>query len=168
MSKALNWKAAIWSGIVAGIVFIMLEMALVAFIQGMSPWAPPRMMAAMVMGEGVLPPMEGPVTFDFGVMMVAMMIHFPLAIIYGIILGWVISNWRLGLGASVAVGTAFGLLIYFVNFYGFTAIWPWFAMARNLISIVAHAMFGLVLGWAYHAIAGSSAAVDEMPATERG
>lgn len=155
MSKSLNWKAAIWAGVVAGMVFIMLEMVLVATVMGQSPWGPPRMMAAMVMGEGVLPP---PATFDTGIMMVAMMIHVPLAIIYGIILGWVISNWRLGLGASVAVGTASGLLIYFVNFYGFTAIWPWFAMARNLISIFAHAMFGLVLGWVYHAIPRQDAA----------
>lgn len=158
MSQTLNWKAAIWAGLIAGIVFIMLEMALVALLQGMSPWGPPRMMAAMVMGEGVLPP---PASFDFGIMMVAMMIHFPLAIVFGLILGWVISNWRLGLGTSIAVGTVFGLLLYVINFYGFTAIWPWFAMARNLISIFAHAMFGLVLGWAYHAIAASDAPVNE-------
>lgn len=163
MSKAIDWKGAIWAGVAAGIVFIMLEMVLVATVMGQSPWGPPRMMAAMVMGEGVLPP---PATFDIGIMMVAMMIHVPLAIIYGIILGWVISNWRLGLGASIALGTAFGLLIYFVNFYGFTAIWPWFAMARNLISMFAHAMFGLVLGWVYHAIAGRETAADKTTAAE--
>lgn len=163
MSKALDWKAAVWAGIIAGVGFLMLEMALVALVHGMSPWGPPRMMAAMVMGEGVLPP---PATFDIGIVMVAMMIHVPLAIIYGIILGWVISKWELGLGASVVAGPVFGLVIYFVNFYGFTAIWPWFAMARNLISIFAHVMFGLVLGWAYHAIAGSSLAVDETTAAE--
>ncbi len=163
MSKSLNWKAAIWAGILAGIVFIMLEMALVGTVMGQSPWGPPRMMAAMVMGEGVLPP---PATFDLGIMMVAMMIHVPVAIIYGITLAWVISSWRLGLGASIAVGTAFGLLIYFVNFYGFTAIWPWFAMARNMISIFAHAMFGLVLGWVYHAMARADKPVDETTAAD--
>lgn len=161
MTKSLSWKAAIWSGVLAGIVFIMLEMVLVATLMGQSPWGPPRMMAAMVMGEGVLPP---PATFDIGIMMVAMMIHVPLAIIYGITLGWAISNWRLGLVSSIFFGAAFGLLIYFVNFYGFTAIWPWFAMARNLISMVAHAMFGLVLGWVYHSIAKAESAVDETTA----
>ncbi len=161
MAKALNWKAAAWAGIIAGAVFLILEMVLFETVGGESLWGPPRMMAAMVLGEGVLPP---PATFDAGIMMVAMMIHFPIAILFGIMLGWVISNWRLGLSASIVVGTVFGLLIYFVNFYGFTAIWPWFAMARNLISIFAHAMFGLVLGWAYHALAGSGVAVDEATA----
>jgi biotin transporter BioY len=40
-----------------------------------------------------------------------------------------------------------------VDFYLMTAIFPWFAMARGGISIFAHAMFGLVLGWTYHAMA---------------
>lgn len=151
MSQALNWKAAIWAGIVAGIVFIMLEMALVALLQGMSPWGPPRMMAAMVMGEGVLPP---PATFDFGIMMVAMIIHMMLSILLAIILGFGISRFGLSLLAAILVGAAFGVVVYYVNFYGFTQLFPWFAMARGAISIFAHAMFGLVLGWVYHAMAG--------------
>ncbi len=63
------------------------------------------------------------------------------------------ARLALNLAASIAAGTLFGLAVYFVNFYGFTALFPWFAMARGPISIFAHAMFGLVLGWAYHAIA---------------
>ncbi len=150
MTRNLDWKAAAWAGIIAGAVFLLLEMVLVGTVGGGSPWGPPRMMAAMVMGEGVLPP---PGTFDLGIVMVAMLIHFPLAIVFGFILGWGISRWKLGLAASIVVGTVFGLLLYFVNFYGLTAIWPWFAMARNLITIFAHAMFGLVLGWVYAAMA---------------
>lgn len=147
MSPNIDWKATIWAAFAAGIVFMMLEMALVATIGGGSPWGPPRMIAAMVMGQEVLPP---PADFALVPVMVAMLIHFALSFIYAAMLGMAITLWRLGLGASLVAGTAFGLLIYAVNFYGFTAVWPWFAMARNLISIFAHAMFGLVLGWAYH------------------
>jgi hypothetical protein len=39
-----------------------------------------------------------------------------------------------------------------VNFYGFTALFPWFAMARNWISIFGHLVFGLVAAGAYVAI----------------
>ena len=39
-----------------------------------------------------------------------------------------------------------GLALYVVGFYGFTAIFPWFAMARNMITIVSHIAFGMVLG----------------------
>lgn len=150
MTRSLSWKAAIWAGLIAGIVFMMLEMVLVGTIGGQSPWGPPRMIAAMVMGESVLPP---PATFDLGIMMVAMMIHLMMSIVLGAVLGWAISHWRMSLPTAIMAGIAFGLLVYFVDFYVMTAVFPWFAMARGGISIFAHAMFGLVLGWTYHAIA---------------
>ncbi len=80
---------------------MMLEMVLVGTIVGDSPWAPPRMIAAMALGEGVLPP---PATFDLGIMVVAMMIHLVLSIILAVVLGWAISHWRLGLGAALGAG----------------------------------------------------------------
>ena len=157
MTAKLNIRAAIWAGVIAGAVFMMLEMGLVATVGGDSPWAPPRMIAAMVLGPGVLPP---PATFDIGILMVTMMIHFALSIAYGVLLGWLISRRQAGLAAASVLGLAFGLLIYFVNFYGFTAVWPWFAMARNGISIFAHAMFGLVLGASYRMVARRHIAIS--------
>ncbi len=162
MTRTLNWKAAIIAGLVAGLVFMMLEMGLVATIGGQSPWGPPRMIAAIAMGNGVLPP---PATFDMGIMMVAMMIHFPLSIILAAVLGWAISHWRMNLMTSLIVGTIFGLVVYFVAFYIMTAVFPWFAMARGGIAIFAHAMFGLVLGWTYHAIAKPSSLDGRSTAT---
>jgi len=150
MTERMDWKAVIWAAVIAGIVFMMLEMVLVATVGGGSPWGPPRMIAAMVMGEGVLPP---PATFEMATMLVAMLVHFTLSIVFAAILGWVISSRGFGLGMSLLVGTLFGLLIYFVSFYLFTSIWPWFAMARGMISIFAHAAYGFTLGWAYHALA---------------
>ena len=43
MTSAISWKAAIWAGIIAGAVFMMLEMVLVGTVGGQSPWGPPRM-----------------------------------------------------------------------------------------------------------------------------
>ncbi|MFT6445807.1 MAG: putative membrane protein YagU involved in acid resistance [Afipia broomeae] len=146
----VDWKAAILAGLIAGVVFLMIEMILVAVTSG-SPWGPPRMMAAMVMGEGVLPP---PATFDVMIMMVAMVVHVILSILLAVVFAWVLSRWRLSAGAAVALGGAFGLLVYLVNFYPVAAIlFPWFAMARNWISIISHVAFGAVLAWAYLALA---------------
>ena len=150
MTGRLDWKAAIWAGIVAGIVFMALEMLLVATVGGGSPWGPPRMIGAMLLGSQVLPP---PATFDLGVFLVAMLIHFVLSIILAFPLAWAISRWRLGLAASIGAGAVFGLLVYVVDFYGFTALFPWFAKARTPITLVAHLAFGVVLGWTYHALA---------------
>ena len=150
MFTKLDIKAAIWAGIIAGVVFMMLEMVLVATVGGGSPWGPPRMIAAIGMGKDVLPP---PATFDLGVMIIAMALHFVLAILLGMILGLIVSRWKPGLMASIGVGAIFGLAVYLVNFYGFTALFPWFAMARTPITLLTHVMFGTVLGWSYHALA---------------
>ena len=150
MFTKLDIKAAVWAGIIAGVVFMMLEMVLVETVGGGSPWGPPRMIAAIGMGKDVLPP---PATFDLGVMIVAMAIHFVLAILLGMILGLIVSRRKLGLMASIGAGAIFGLAVYLVNFYGLTALFPWFAMARTPITLLTHVIFGTVLGWSYHALA---------------
>lgn len=52
--RSVDWRAAIWAGIIAGAVFVVLEMLMVPLFLGGSPWGPPRMIGAIVMGEGVL------------------------------------------------------------------------------------------------------------------
>lgn len=144
--KQLDWKAGIWSGLIAGLVFLVLEMLMVWLFMGESPWGPPRMMAAMVLGRGVLPP---PATFDIGVVMAAMMVHFVLAIIYGLVVG-LLAHRTTQLGVALLIGAGFGLAIYLFNFYLIApALFPWFEMARNWISIFNHILFGIVTAGAY-------------------
>lgn len=150
MLSDLRWKPALWAGLIAGAVFMMMEMLLVGTVGGDSPWAPPRMIAAIALGRDALPP---PATFDMGILPTAMVIHFALSVIYAFVLGWAISRWRLGLAAAAVAGLGFGIAIYLVNFYGFTGLFPWFAMARNWISVLSHAAFGLILGSSYHVLA---------------
>ena len=141
---SIDWSSAIWSGIIAGAVFMMLEMVMVPLFIGGSPWGPPRMIAAIGMGKGVLPP---PDTFALVPMIVAMAIHFMLAIVLAVVLALFVN--RVGLGMAVLAGAVFGLVVYLINFYGLTAFFPWFEMARNWISIFAHMMFGAVAALAY-------------------
>jgi hypothetical protein len=142
-----NWRASVAAGVIAGAVFVVLEMLLVPIVLGGSPWDPPRMIAAIVMGEGVLPQPGQPSPFDAGVLMVALLVHFALSIIYALILAAVIV--RMSRGPAIGMGLLFGLVLYAVNFYGFTTLFPWFAMARNWVSVFAHLVFGLVTAWAY-------------------
>jgi hypothetical protein len=127
----------------------MVEMLLVWLVLGMSPWAPPRMMAAMVLGPEILPP---PADFSLMAVMTAMVIHFPLSIVYGLILGWAVH--RLEMGAALLAGAAFGLVaVYAVNFHLIAAMaFPWFVEAQNWISVLAHVIFGVVLAGSYVAM----------------
>ena len=47
---------AIVGGLIAGLVFLTMEMILVATVGGGSLWGPPRMMGAILLGPEVLPP----------------------------------------------------------------------------------------------------------------
>jgi hypothetical protein len=141
----LDWSAAIWAGVIAGLVFVMAEMLLVWLVMGQSPWGPPRMIAAMVLGEGVLQP---PADFSTSAVMTAMMIHLPLSAVYGAVIAGLIG--RRSMGAALLIGMIAGLVIYGVNFYLVApAVFPWFIEARNWIGALTHAMFGLVAGGAY-------------------
>lgn len=140
-----DWSAAAWAGIIGGIVFMMIEMLMVMLFLGQSPWGPPRMIAAMIMGREVLPP---PADFDMGIMMAAMAVHFPLSIVHGLIAGWLVH--RLNSASVLLIGAVFGLAVYFINFYLIApAVFPWLTEAQNWVSLVSHLIYGLVLGAAY-------------------
>ncbi|MBW3570947.1 MAG: hypothetical protein KY467_07565 [Gemmatimonadetes bacterium] len=147
-ARGIDWSAAVWAGVVGGVVFMMMEMFLMplfGFAPGM--WAPPRMIAAIGMGKDVLPP---PASFDFGVVMVAMMIHFATSILFAIAVAFLVRN--LGTGAAVAVGVVAALLLYAFVFYLMTGgPWPWFANGRNWVNILTHVVFGAIVAWWYGA-----------------
>lgn len=152
ISRGVSYKAAIWAGLVAGAVFMVLEMIMVPMFGGGSPWGPPRMIAAIAMGPDVLPP---PATFDLTILMVAMAVHFVLSIVLAVVLAWIVRGRPMG--TALIIGGVFGLAVYLFNFYGMTAVFPWFAMARNWISIFAHVVFGLAAAWSYLAFSRKAA-----------
>lgn len=147
---SLNWIAAISAGIVAGVVATAAQLLLWwAFTDALPQvlFRDARLTAAILMGQAVLPP---PATFDWQVMIVAAVIHFVISVVYGLILACLIS--RLGLILSLFAGTLYGLALYIVNMYGVTAIFPWFAEARDWITVTAHAVFGISLAGTYKAL----------------
>lgn len=148
ITSRINPKAAIWAAFIAGATFMMMEMIMVPVFMGGSPWGPPRMIAAIGMGEGVLPP---PATFDITIMMVAMLIHFGLSLILAFLFAFIARGRTVAV--ATGLGVIFGIVVYLISFYGMTAIFPWFVMARGWVSISAHVIFGAVLGWAYAFIA---------------
>jgi len=137
------WRKGAVGGLVAGLVFLIMELALVPTVGGGELWAPPRMMGAIVLGSDALPP---PATFDAAIVAVGMIVHFALSAVLGVIFAFGAAKLKLSGAMAIVAGAVFGLLVYVVNFYGFTAVFPWFAMARNAITIASHVVFGAVLG----------------------
>ena len=141
-SHSINWSAAIWASIIGGLVFAVLEVLMVPLFQGKSPWAPLHMIGAIALGPSA---MTSPDTFDLPVIGTAVAVHMALAILYGIILAFVIA--RVDTGTAIAIGAIYGLALYLINFYVFTKWFPWFADARDWISIFTHIVQGAL--WAY-------------------
>lgn len=99
-----------------------------------------RLTAALIMGPGVLPP---PSTASWPILLVASLIHFSLSMAYALLPALLVSRWRTG--PSLFAGALYGLLIYGVNLYGFTLLFPWFAVTRDWVTLVAHLVFGVTL-----------------------
>ncbi|MDB5784154.1 hypothetical protein [Caballeronia mineralivorans] len=138
-----DWRAAVLAGVTAGAAFLLLGIMLMALVTGASPLDPPRMIAAITLGRGVLQSSE---SYSVGIVIAAFAVHFALAIVLALILSLIMASFSLdsSVGMASLVGGAFGLAVYLVNFYGMTRFFPWFAEARNWASAVAHIVFGAV------------------------
>lgn len=135
--------AALIAGIAAGSVATAVELVL-WWLAGMpvaaTLWRDARLTAALAMGPGVLPP---PATPRADILLAATMIHFALSVAYAAL---ALRLWpRLSGGAALLAGAGYGLLIYVVNLYGMTQWFPWFAAARDGVTLAAHLVFGVTL-----------------------
>nr|WP_322089533.1 sodium:proline symporter [Burkholderia sp. BCC1999] len=107
-----------------------------------------RLTAAIVMGRSVL---GSPGGFDPLVMGVATLVHAALSLAYAAVLARLVHEWSLR--ATLLAGGAFGLILYGVNLYAFTAIFPWFIPVRGAITLVAHLVFGVTAAAVYRVAA---------------
>ena len=146
-----GWRATIWAGVIAGTLATLVQVMLWLVLTDDFPailYRDARLTAAMALGYSVLPP---PATFDVGIMLIAALIHFMLSIIYAALLAPLATRLKTILAPLAGVG--FGVTLYIVNLYGFTAIFPWFAQARGWITLIVHMVFGVtaitVYRWLY-------------------
>ena len=140
----MDWKAAVIAGLIAGAVFLLVLLIAYPLATGGTPWTIFRFIGAMVLGEAVLPP---PTTFDAGVVVTAVLIHFTLSILYTLVLAFIVHRW--GILISILGGALFGLALYLINFFTFTMFFAWFYPARAWPFSLVHILFGAVAGGIY-------------------
>jgi len=156
MRQIMDWRAAVLAGIVAGAVFLVLQIAILAGVTSASPWIVLRMVAAMVMGQGVLPP---PTSFDPVITVVALLINFILSILFALLIAFVLHRW--GLLVGIVGGALFGLALYAINYYTFTLFFPWFFPMRSWLVVLSHIVFGATAGGVYEAFEHETYVVEE-------
>lgn len=99
-----------------------------------------RLTAALIMGKTILPPMSG---MSWNVFLIAMLIHTALSMLYALLPAYLVGHWPSG--STILAGVFYGLVIFAVNMYGFTILFPWFEVVRDWITLLTHLVFGVVL-----------------------
>ncbi len=143
----IDWSAAMMAGIIAGIVATLVQMGLwraASYSPTDMLLRDSRLVAAIVMGRPVLPP---PASFDWIIMLAATLVHFTLSLAYGVLQAVFVA--RLNVVPSILAGCLFGLFLFGVNMYGFTAFFPWFEASRDWITAATHVSFGVTAAGAY-------------------
>lgn len=134
-------------GVVAGVVVTVTQIALWWVTH--TPLAQTffrdvQLTAALLMGSGIL---AHPPTPQWKTLLVASLIHFALSVAYALILAQLLKYMRET--PALVTGALYGVLIYGVNLYGMTLLFPWFAVSRDWVTLVAHVVFGVALAGGY-------------------
>lgn len=143
-----DWAAAVTAGLIGGAVLMVLELAWSASVSsGDNPWRSSQLIAAIVMGQGVLQSSS----FSIGVVAVALATHYVLGIVFGLLLAFIIAGFRFESRAGMLelIGLGFGAVLYLVNFHGMSAFFPWIAELRGWAAFIGHLVFGLTVAMAY-------------------
>jgi hypothetical protein len=145
--QLVDWSAALWAGLMAGAVFLGFNLFVTPALAGGNAWVMVRLIASVIMGEGVLAP---PATFDGAALAAALGVHFSLSVAFSLLLAAVIHRW--GLIVGVLGGGLFGLALYSINFYSLTYFFPWFFAMRSTPLVLSHVLFGALAGGIYESL----------------
>jgi len=115
-----------------------------SIVEGDGVWMPFHRIAAMLVGPSAL---ESADAFDSNVIFSALAVHAGLSMIYGLVMAFLIVEFTPG--TAPWVGVAGGALLYVVNYYGFTGLFPWMIEMRGGVTFFAHILFGGLVASCY-------------------
>jgi uncharacterized membrane protein YagU involved in acid resistance len=128
------------AGLVAGIVMALVAMMATA-IMGKGPFAPPAMIAAIVLGPAAM------MTPSVGVIVIGLVLHMILSMMFGVVFVLIASRIAT---STILLGAAYGIVLWIVNFYGLSFVSSGArAMVANepiMLAVLTHLVFGIVLG----------------------
>ena len=143
MRQLVDWHAALLAGLISGAISFTLGIFLSWYLVK-SPWFFTRLVSSIILGVKVLPP---PTTFDLGIFVIALLVFIAIALIYTAIIATIVHKY--GIIISFLGGAIIGLAAYAINFYSFSYFFPWFYPYRSWIFVVAHVVFGALVGSLY-------------------
>ncbi len=139
--QVVDWSAAAWAGLISGLIYLVMTTTLSSLfeIEGNLIL---RMTAAILLGGDRI--LEDP---TIATLAISLLIHFSLSLIYAGVIAFVIHRW--GFLVGLLGGGLLGVALYGINFYAFTAQFPWFSALRGWPMAAAHFIFGAAAGAIY-------------------
>jgi hypothetical protein len=140
----VDWSAAFQAGLIAGTVFLFVNLILGPMAYGGNVWVWIRLLASPILGPEILAP---PATFHAGALAAALVFQYGLAIIYTVTIAYVLHRW--GLWVGILGGALIGLAFYAIDFYTLTYFFPWFWALGGWVMALSHVLFGAFAGGVY-------------------
>jgi len=128
------------AGLFAGAAYLVAQISFAAVVRGGQGWEPLQRIAAILLGPDAAPP---PAEISLAIAGMALLIHFPLAAVYGRIADLLVRGRTLA--RAGLLGALLGLAIYGLNFWVIApSAFPWFEQSRDPITALDHVLFGVV------------------------
>jgi len=137
-------RAVLIAALAAGALSFNLLLFVVPFFLGGSCWIMMRVLASILLGEGVLAP---PASFDAGLFAAGLAAQLLLSFIYTFVLSFIIHRW--GLVTGILLGAFFGACFYALNLHVFTLWLPWLFTLNHWSVFAVHVLFGMTAGGVY-------------------
>jgi hypothetical protein len=147
LRQLVDWRSALWAGLIAGTAFLLLNLLLTPMAIGGNAWVLIRLEASILLGPDILAP---PVTPDGGALVAALVTHYALSVAFAFLVTYVLHRW--GLVVGILGGAAMGLALYAINFYSLTYFFPQFFAMRSWALVLSHVLFGALVGGIYEGL----------------
>lgn len=160
--QVVDWHAAFWAGLIAGTVFLLVNLFVVPALMGGSFWISVRLVASILLGRDVLAP---PATASAGALVAAIAVHYVLALAMTALIAYVVH--RGGLIGGILVGAILGLAFYYIDYYTLTYFYPQFFAMKHWSVLASHLVFGALAGGLYELLEDQIFEADLSPAGGR-
>ncbi len=147
-----DYRAGVTASLLAEAAFIGI-VALAAILRGRDPWMVTRVPGSFLRGPEVVQP-PGFVPDD---VWIGLLVHLWLSMLVGVVYAGLLPRLRI---SPLAGGLITGMVLYVLGFWLLPQLFPfwlspfWLPPAGRALQAVAHAAYGLVLGYAYRELGG--------------
>ncbi|MCA0456164.1 MAG: hypothetical protein LCI00_19455 [Chloroflexi bacterium] len=139
--RYVTWRAVLISAVVAGTLFLLVDLLLAPAVLQVSASLMLRYFAALVMGSGVL------TQTGTEILIVGAVVHYLLSFVFALVIAIVVHRW--GLLVGILGGAVLGLAFYAINLYTLTVFFQWFFAINSTVIVISHVVFGAVAGGVY-------------------